>query len=64
MLGQSGEGAKEEIEAVLEKYGEIWDGRFGGEGGWEGLDVGPGKVDIEEEQESPETEDGWLEMED
>ena len=60
VLGERSEGTKEEVEGVLEEDGECGDGRVGGEGWGEGFDVGPGQVDVEEEEEDAEAGNGGL----
>lgn len=60
MLRKCGEGTEEEVESVLEEYGERWDWRTGCEGWRKGFDVGPGKVDVEEEEKGAEAGDGGL----
>lgn len=60
VLSEGGEGAEEEVEAVLEEDGEVGDRGGGGEGGGEALDVCPGQVDVEEEEERAEAKDGGL----
>ena len=57
MLRPGSDGAEEEIESVLEQYGERRDGRFGGESFEQGFNVRPGQVDVEKEEQSAETED-------
>jgi len=60
VLGEGCEGAEEEVEDVLEEDGEVGDRGGGGERGGETFDVCPGQVNVEEEKESAETEDGGL----
>ena len=60
MLREGGEGTEEEVEGVLEEDGECGDGRVRGEGWGDGLDVRPGQVDVEEEEEDAEAGDGGL----
>lgn len=62
MLRKCGEGTEEEVESVLEEYGERWDWRTGCEGWRKGFDVGPGKVDVEEEEKGAEAGDGGVEL--
>lgn len=60
MLRERGEGAEEEVKSVLEDYGKFWDWRIICKGWREGFDVGPGQVDVEEEEKGAETNDGGL----
>ena len=62
MLRESGEGAEEEVEGVLEEHGKCWDGRVRREGRREGFNVGPGQVDIEEEEKDAEASNGGLDV--
>ena len=60
VLRERGEGAEEEVKSVLEDYGKFWDWRIICKACREGFDVGPGQVDVEEEEEGTETNDGGL----
>lgn len=60
MLRECGEGTEEEVECVLQEHGERWDRRVRREGRREGFDVGPGQVDVEEEEKGAEAGDGGL----
>jgi hypothetical protein len=67
--GEGGEGAEDQEENVLEDDGLLGEaaevGGFGGRGGGGGFfDACPGEVDVEEEEEDAEADDGalgWLE---
>ena len=60
VLRERGEGTEEEVESVLQEYGERWDRRIRRGGRREGFDVGPGQVDVEEEEKGAEAGDGGL----
>lgn len=64
MLRKRGEGTEEEVERILEQYGKFWYRRISRRGWREGLDavfdVGPGQVDIKEEEKGAEAGDGGL----
>ena len=60
VLRECGEDAEEEVESVLEEYRKSWDWRIICEGWREGFDVGPGYVDVEEEEKGAEASDRGL----
>lgn len=60
VLCECGEGTEEEVEGVLEDYGKGWDWGVVCEGCREGFDVGPGQVDVKEEEKGTKAGDGGL----